>query len=175
MLRDPQVQEFLFDITNDEKCCVSIIECILNGKTFDVEIAEETEIKLNTVRKILYKLHDAGVASCKRSKDPETQWFVYSWNFDQEKLSVIVNEKIQRSTEEIEKVIKYEEANMFFVCKSNGHRYNFEKASATNFDCPVCGESLEYKDNSSIIADLLREKANSESNKKINSEIKYID
>jgi len=36
----------LIDITNNEKGSISIIECILNGKTFDLEIAEETDIKL---------------------------------------------------------------------------------------------------------------------------------
>ena len=68
MLSDPVVQEILMDITNDEKNSVSIIECILKGKTFDEEIAEETEIRLNIVRKVLYKLYDAGIATYKRSR-----------------------------------------------------------------------------------------------------------
>ena len=92
---DPAVEKILMDITNNEEGSVSIIECILNGKTFDSEIAEETEIKLNRVRKILYKLHDAGIASYKRTKDPETNWFIYSWKFDQDKVSDIISEKHQ--------------------------------------------------------------------------------
>ena len=32
----------------------SIINVMINGKTFDLEIAEETDIKLNTIRKVLY-------------------------------------------------------------------------------------------------------------------------
>jgi transcription initiation factor TFIIE subunit alpha len=48
---------------------------------------------------------------------------------------------------------------MFFICKANGHRYEFEKASEINFKCAKCGESLEYQDNSTVIADLLKEKA----------------
>jgi len=40
------------DITNNEKDSISIIESILKGKTSDLEIAEETDIKLNTVRKV---------------------------------------------------------------------------------------------------------------------------
>ena len=53
MLKDSQVQELLMDITDDEKNCVTIIECLLNGKTSDAAIAEETEIKLNTIRRSL--------------------------------------------------------------------------------------------------------------------------
>jgi transcription initiation factor TFIIE subunit alpha len=52
----------------------------IKDKPSDAAIAEETEIKLNTVRKILYKLYDARVASYKRSKDPETNWEIYNWN-----------------------------------------------------------------------------------------------
>ena len=172
---DPAVEKILMDITNNEEGSVSIIECILNGKTFDSEIAEETEIKLNKVRKILYKFHEAGVASYKRTKDPETNWFIYSWKFDKEKVSDIISKKHQRNTEDIEKSIKYEEENMFFACRTNGHRYKFEKASEFNFVCPDCNETLEYQDNASRIVELLKEKADSKFTNKLSTEIKYID
>ena len=172
---DPAVEKILMDITNNEEGSVSIIECILNGKTFDSEIAEETDIKLNKVRKILYKFHDAGIASYKRTKDPETNWFIYSWKFDKEKVSDIISKKHQRNTEDIEKSIKYEEENMFFACKTNGHRYKFEKASEFNFVCPDCNDTLEYQDNTSRIIELLKEKADSKSTNKLSTEIKYIE
>ena len=172
---DQAVEKVLMDITNNEEGSVSIIECILNGKTFDSEIAEETEIKLNKVRKILYKFHDAGIASYKRTKDPETNWFIYSWKFDKEKVSDIISRKHQRNTEDIEKSIKYEEENMFFACKTNGHRYKFEKASEYNFVCPECDDTLEYQDNAQRIVELLKEKAASKSTNQLSTEIKYID
>lgn len=154
MLNDPMVQEILMDITNDEANSVPIIKCIMDGKTFDEEIAEETEIRLNTVRKILYKLYDAGVASYKRSRDPETNWYTYSWKFETDKVSGIISERFEKVSEEIEKSIEYEEENMFFACVSNGHRYKFDEASENNFTCPMCGATLEYQDNSSVIAEL---------------------
>jgi transcription initiation factor TFIIE subunit alpha len=154
MLSDPIVQEILMDITNDEKSSVSIIECILKGKTFDEEIAEETDLRLNIVRKVLYKLYDAGIATYKRSRDPETNWYIYSWRFEQDKVSEIINKKYEKFSEEIEKSLEYEEENMFFACKDNGHRYKFDEATENNFVCPKCGESLEYQDNSTIIVEL---------------------
>jgi transcription initiation factor TFIIE subunit alpha len=154
MLSDPIVQEILMDITNDEKSSVPIIECILNGKTFDEEIAEETEIRLNIVRKVLYKLYDAGIATYKRSRDPETNWYIYSWRFEQEKVAEIISKKYEKFSEEIEKSLEYEEDNMFFACKANGHRYKFDEASENNFICPKCDNSLEYQDNSTIISEL---------------------
>lgn len=127
---------------------------MLKGKTTDEEIAEETEIRLNIVRRVLYKLYDAGIATYKRSKDPETQWYTYSWNFEQEKVSDIISKKYEKFSREIEESLEYEEENMFFLCRANGHRYKFGEASENNFQCPNCGGSLEYQDNSTIIVEL---------------------
>jgi transcription initiation factor TFIIE subunit alpha len=154
MLMDPTVQEVLMDITNDEESSVSIIECLVKGKTTDEEIAEETEVRLNIVRKVLYKLYDAGVASYKRSKDPETQWYTYSWKFEEEKVADIINHKYENFSREIEEALEFEEGNMFFVCLTNGCRYRFEEASENNFICPKCGGNLEYQDNSAVITEL---------------------
>jgi transcription initiation factor TFIIE subunit alpha len=127
MLKNPLFQEILIDITNDEESSFSIIECILNGKTSDEEISKETEIKLTVVRRVLYKLYDASIASYKRTKDPITKWESYNWRFEQDKASEIINKKYESLTEEIERCIKYEEENIFFACKTNNHRYKFEK------------------------------------------------
>lgn len=154
MFSDTTVQEILTGITNDEENSFSIIKCLLEGKTTDEEIAEETEIRLNIVRRVLYKLYDAGIASYKRSKDPETQWYTYSWKFEEKKVSEIVERKYEKLTREVKESIEYEEENMFFVCKTNDHRYNFEEASENNFTCGECGAALEYQDNSTIIMEL---------------------
>jgi transcription initiation factor TFIIE subunit alpha len=154
MLKDAAVQDILTGITNDEENSVSIIKCMLEGKTTDEEIAEETEIRLNIVRRVLYKLYDAGVASYKRSKDPETQWYTYSWKFEEKKISDILDKNYEKISRDLNESLEYEEENMFFLCKSNDHRYNFEEASENNFTCGECGAALEYQDNSAIITEL---------------------
>ena len=85
MLNDPIVKEILVDVTNDEKSSISIIECILKGKTSDLEIVEETEIVLNTVRKVLYQLNNVGIVSYKKTKDPKTNYEIYIWKFEARK------------------------------------------------------------------------------------------
>jgi transcription initiation factor TFIIE subunit alpha len=158
MLNDPIVQEILTDITDDEESSIPIIECIMNGITSDLDIAEETDIKLTIVRKVLYSLYDAGIASYKRTKDPENSGEIYNWKFDQKRVYDIITKKYEKICEEIEKSIEYEQENMFFICEANEHRYKFEKASEYNFKCPKCGNSLEYQDNSAIVKELLKEK-----------------
>ena len=153
MIEDINVQEMLIDVTEDSENSIPIIQSMLNGKSTDEEIAEETEIRLNIVRKILYKLYDAGVATYKRSKDPETQWYIYNWKFEEAKIIEIINDQQQKISKEITQSLEYEEENMFFVCP-NGCRYNFEEASELSFICPECDCNMEFQDNSTIIHEL---------------------
>jgi len=46
-------------------------------ETTDFQIADQTEIRLNTVRKTLYRLYDHSLVALRRSRDKETGWFVY--------------------------------------------------------------------------------------------------
>jgi transcription initiation factor TFIIE subunit alpha len=153
MLNEPLVQELIQEITNDNENSISIIKCLLEGKITDEEISEEIELRLNIVRKILYKLYDAGLASYKRSKDPETQWYTYSWKFEEKRVIETIAKNHEKSSKEIEASLEYEEDNMFFTC-INGCRYNFEDASEHNFQCPECELTLEYQDNTSLITEL---------------------
>lgn len=167
MLTDPIVQETLIDITHNEESSVSVIECILSGVTSDFDIAEQTGIDLTIIRKILYDLNSVGITTYNRVEDPENTGDIYSWKYKQEKVCEIIQNKYVNITQEIDKSIEYEEGNMFFACKSH-HRYKFDNASDYNFECPVCGDSLEHQDNSKIILKLLKEKESVSSMLKIN-------
>ncbi len=153
MLNEHLVQRLIYEITEDNENSISIIKCLLEGKITDEEISEEIELRLNIVRKILYRLYDAGLASYKRSKDPETQWYTYRWKFEKDKVIDIITKKFEENSREMEESLAYEEDNMFFSC-INGCRYKFEEASEYNFVCPECEKTLEYQDNSSLITEL---------------------
>ena len=55
-------------------------------ETTDEEIANETGMRLNAVRKILYKLYDLHLASYRRTRDKQTGWFVYYWILEPERI-----------------------------------------------------------------------------------------
>ena len=153
ILNETMVQELIHEVTEDNEHSLTIIKCLLEGKITDEEISEEIEVRLNIVRRILYKLYDAGLASYKRSKDPETQWYTYSWTFEKDSVIETISKNYEEKAEEMEESLAYEEDNMFFVC-INGCRFKFEEAAEYNFICPECDETLEYQDNSSLITDL---------------------
>ncbi|MCL2115626.1 MAG: transcription factor E [Methanobrevibacter sp.] len=156
MLNDPLVQELLNNVVKDEEN-LKIVECLLNGTDKDEEIAEKTGIKLNIVRKVLYKLYDAGLASYKRSKDPETQWFTYSWEFDSDEVSSQIESNSKNMIKSLEKLLEYEKNNMFFVCPENHSRFDFDEAAEKGFLCPECGDEVKFEDNHKLIEKIKEE------------------
>ncbi|WP_409199940.1 transcription factor E [Methanobrevibacter sp. DSM 116169] len=156
MLSDPLVITLLTDVVEEEDN-ISIVKCLMNGVTTDEEIAEKTEIRLNIVRKILYKLHDEGLASYKRSKDPETQWYTYDWVFEKEEVEKQLVSKSTNMLDKLNTMLEYEENNMFFVCPEKHVRFDFEKASTLDFMCPECGEEVSFEDNSTTITEIKEE------------------
>lgn len=146
MIDDPLVKSLLINILEEEEN-LKIVKCLISGVDTDEEIAEKTEIKLNFVRKFLYKLYDAGLASYKRSKDPETQWYSYTWKFDEDEVIKIIRESSELTLKQLNNELESEEANMFFVCPENHYRLSFDRASELEFICPECGEDLEFDDN----------------------------
>ena len=172
-LPQEDVKEIVDDIKNTvEKTMIPIIEALTNGITTDEEIANETKIKLNIVRKILYKFYDLGIANYKRSKDPETQWYTYSWTFEEEELANQIIKNSEKEIVELNRQLEQEENNMFFVCPYCHLRLTFDEASEKEFWCS-CGEDLTFQDNSEIIKNIKKNIKNSEKDlKKFQKKVK---
>lgn len=150
MINDPLVKTLLTNVVEDESN-LPIVEALSEGIETDEEIANKTGIKLNIVRKILYKLYDLGLASYKRSKDPETQWFTYSWKFEKEEVINRIIKDSENYLKMLNEELEREENSMFFICPQGHARLDFDEASDYEFLCPACGEELEFQDNEQII------------------------
>ncbi len=150
MIDDPLVKQLLTSIVEDESN-LPIVEALNDGVETDEEIANKTGIKLNIVRKILYKLYDMGLDSYKRSKDPETQWFTYSWKFETEEVISRIIKDSEKYLKMLNDELEREENNMFFICPQGHVRLDFDESSDYEFLCPACGEELEFQDNTQNI------------------------
>ena len=158
MLDDPLVQNLLKNIIDDpmeeDSDNIELVRCLNDRITTEEEIAEKTGIRLNIVRKILYRLYDAGLASYKRHKDPETQWFSYDWQFEPEEVNNTLKKHIHEEIEEYQSILDYEKDNMFFVCPQEKNRFDFADASNMDFICPECGEEVIFEPNDDYIESL---------------------
>lgn len=157
MLNDPIIRDLLLEIVEDEEN-LNIIQCLIDGISTDEEIAEKTGIRLNIVRKILYKLYDEGLASYRRDKDKETQWYTYDWKFKVDEVERLKEKRNEDNLAQLKAKLDEEENNIFFICPFGHYRYNFEKASdpRVEFLCPECDAELVPDDNQHVIDDLKR-------------------
>ncbi len=137
---------------------VQIIDTLKEtGETTDDQIANQTGIRLNTVRRILYKLYDHSLVALRRSRDQNTGWFIFHWRLQPDQFEgFIINQK-RRVLEKLEARLEYEKNHDFYYCDTLGcRRVPFEEAVELVFQCPTCNKSLMHFDNGTIIEDLAK-------------------
>jgi transcription initiation factor TFIIE subunit alpha len=148
------------DIT-DEDITERIKERIeTENREVDFEPDDNEILKLNTVRKTLYKLYSEKLAQFRRIRDKSTGWFIYYWWHEFDLLEGILLEKKKLVEKKLRERLAFEESNYFFICKNcteKNIKYVFDEAFEYNFRCPDCGGPLEAEDNKKII-EVLKEK-----------------
>lgn len=123
---------------------VKIVETLKRlGEATDETIANESEVKLNDVRKILYKLYDNTLVSSTRVRDMKTGWFLYYWQIQLDQLDAFIRSRKRRVLDRLKNRLKYEESHEFFKCeKCLSVRITFEEALDSAFKCTECGGTL---------------------------------
>jgi transcription initiation factor TFIIE subunit alpha len=142
------------DIT-DEGITENIKDRLQSEDTdFSFEDNDGDFLKLNTVRKTLYKLYSGKLAQFRRIRDKSTGWFIYYWWHEFDLFEEILMEKRRLMESKLRERLKFEENNYFFVCKdclNSNSKFNFDRAFELNFRCPDCGGPLEAQDNKDLI------------------------
>jgi transcription initiation factor TFIIE subunit alpha len=139
-----------------EEDAVRLIDILKNSEeTTDDEIATKTGIRLNSVRKILYKLYDHSLVSLRRTRDPKTGWFIFHWRLQPDQLEGFILSQKRRVLEKLNIRLEYEKNHDFYYCSTPGcKRIPFEEAVELVFKCPTCGKSLMHYDNEKILDSL---------------------
>ena len=121
-------------------------------ETTDIQIADQTEIRLNTVRKTLYKLYDHSLVGLRQTRDKETGWFVYHWRLQPDQLEGFIFNQKQRVLEKLETRLRYEKNHEFYSCQTQGCKpLPFEQAFEVIFRCPTCNKSMVHINNGNIV------------------------
>ena len=119
------------------------------GEGTDETVANDCGVRLNTIRKVLYKLYDHGLVSCTRVRDEKTGWFIFYWRLQPDQLDAFIRSRKKRTLDKLKVRLDYEKNHTFFVCKTDGEiRATFEEAMESSFKCGKCGNQLESLDNS---------------------------
>ena len=87
--KNKELLKFAEEIGGEE--AIEVIKALEKKKeATDEEIAEMTGIRVNTVRKILYALHDNQIAEFRRGRDKDTGRDDYSWRLETKRLPEII-------------------------------------------------------------------------------------
>lgn len=132
---------------------VQIIELLSEKDNITVEeIAEETEIQINDVRKLLYRFYNHSLVTNRRFRDKETGWFIFQWSLQPELIEAYVQGTKQKILKKLEARLEYELQHEFYHCGNpQCPNTTFEEAMETVFNCPYCNEPLHRVDNAPVI------------------------
>ncbi len=118
----------------------------------DDEIANKTGIRLNSVRKILYRLYDHSLVSLRRSRDQNTGWFIFHWKLQPDQLEGFIMNQKRHVLQKLDARLSYEKNHDFYFCGTPGcKRIPFEEAMELIFRCPTCDKPMMHFDNGKVI------------------------
>jgi len=130
---------------------------VLKGveETTDEEIAAKTTIRLNDVRRVLYKLYEHSLIGLRQTRDKNTGWFIFHWRLQPDQFEGFILNKKRRVLEKLEARLEYEKNHEFYYCYTpRCRRIPFEEAVELVFRCSICNKPLEHFENGKIIKTL---------------------
>lgn len=122
------------------------------GEATDDAIAAESGVKLNAVRKILYRMYDHGLVSATRLRDEKKGWYIFYWRLQKDLLNAFIKDRKKKVLEKLKARLEYERLHEFFVCENCPDvRISFEEAMDSAFRCLTCGGQLKSVDNERVV------------------------
>ena len=117
-----------------------------------MEIVAKSGVKLNTVRKILYRLYDHSLVALQRTRDKDTGWFIFHWKLQPDQIDGFLTNQKKHILEKLETRLNYEKNRAFYSCYTPSCRcLPFEEAIDHVFRCPKCSKPLTHFDNRKIV------------------------
>jgi len=111
------------------------------GSAAEEYIGREANVKSNDARRILQKLGNDALLTCRPRKDGDKvlhYWFI---NWDQIETELI--NRLKKTRSKLESLLKFETNNILYVCPSCGRIYTDEQAFDNEFKCAFDNEPLE--------------------------------
>ncbi|MFA6461537.1 MAG: hypothetical protein WCV90_04660 [Candidatus Woesearchaeota archaeon] len=106
----------------------------------EFDLANRTKKDIKVIRKQLYLLYNNNVVGFTRKKDKQKGWYIYYWTLLPESIAYVYVKKRKELLETLKLRLEEEKRELFFVCKNNCVRLNFDQAMDFEFHCPECGE-----------------------------------
>jgi len=135
-----------------------IVKILERGQTVsENKIADKLKLKINTTRKLLYRLNSLGIATYTKKRDEKKKWwYLYFWSLDFDRIRDRYVSHLKKEIENKKQQLE-EESKFVFECKPCDRRFTYEDALETEFSCPYCGNLLTEVKGTRIAQRLKRE------------------
>src|SRR2546428_7121196 len=95
---------------------ISVVKALAQaGTTTDDVIATQANVRLNTARKVLYKLYDHALVTCQRSRDEKTGWVIYHLKLQPDQLDAVVPSPKEKGLETVRTPFEFGQGPSFFI------------------------------------------------------------
>ncbi len=112
------------------------------GEQAELELAEKLGIEVNSLRNMLYRLHQHNLVRPERRRDPENGWHIYWWTFQSSGFDLLFTSLTKKKLLTLQKKLDKESSGSFYQCSSRCARLEFDEAFGMDFRCPECGNLM---------------------------------
>jgi transcription initiation factor TFIIE subunit alpha len=131
------------------KDAIAIVSYLKDRKNIsDFKIAESTDMNIQVVRNLLYRLNSLNMVTYIRKKDRLKGWYISYFTFNKKAIKDVMEkvrrEKLDKFKERLE---NEENGKLFFICSNLCARLGIDEAMYFDFKCPECGRLLTQQDN----------------------------
>ena len=147
------IEEVVAEVAGED--VIPLVKLLKNKKNIsEFKLAESIKKEVNSVRNMLYRLHDYNLVSFIRKKDKKKGWYIYYWTFDSKRIKYLVSNLKKRKLAKLKKRLEREKQNQFYSCENKCLRLDFDQAVDFKFKCPECGNIVFPENNTQEIKEL---------------------
>ncbi len=147
------VDEFVTEIAG--KDAVKLFNLLKKYQNIsEFTLAEELKMSINQVRNLLYKLNAYNLVFSNRKKDREKGWYIYYWTFNFKHARDLLRNRKEQEIEKLKIELEKQRDHKYYVCPTDGIRYELEDALESNYKCNECGTILRQEDASKKINEI---------------------
>jgi transcription factor E len=149
------LREIGITIDHDSQKILDILDkkAIINEN----DIADELGMRVNDVRKALYKWGNYGFVNYTKEKDIEKKWwYVYNWQLDKAKIHYKYIQHLRAILHKKEHDLLSEQ-KYAFQCNKCKRKYAYDSALDLGFYCDTCSGVLKEVRNTRLISQLSKE------------------
>ena len=105
---DSTLKQVLVDFGGEDAIKIMQVLLSVGSEITDEKLAEQSGVRLNIVRKILYILNENKLTQFHRQRDKKSGWFVYYWIGTAENLPLLLEERKKQVVEKLMVRLKFE-------------------------------------------------------------------